>query len=144
MNSETQIKEVVTEDGCLGGMDAGAWMTGDDLYKETYELVASGLSWREACAKSGAGYAAAQMRYRLRGFKSPRRVNLAPAGGRAAAAERAYLQTLTGGVARDVAKQEGISYQYMRRFCKKTGRALPRDAARQVQAQIDAIAGGQQ
>ena len=84
------------------------------------------------------------MRYRLRSFKSPRRVNTVPTGGRAAAAERAYLRTLTGGVARDVAKQEGITYHYMRRFCKNTGRALPRDAARQVRAEIAAISGDSQ
>lgn len=118
------------------------WKAGDEFCRAAYERVCAGETWQEACKATGAIYSTAQMRYRARGLPSPRRANTAPLGGREAAAERSYTRALNGEVARDVAKAEGISYQYLRRYCARLNKLAPASNLRAVKEQIKAMFNG--
>jgi transposase-like protein len=117
------------------------WKPGDEKCRAVYELVAAGTSWSDACRSIGVSYTTAQMKYRVRGLPSPRRTNVEPAGGRDAAAERAYARSLGGEVAAAVSKAEGISYQYLRRWCARNGKTAPNTSLRQVKAEIRSMFG---
>lgn len=100
----------------------------------------AGSTWRDACATAGVEYTIAQLRYRYRGLLSPRRVNIAPVGGRAAASRRVYERAVAGEVAATVAKEEGVSYQYMIRWCRRQGWPAPQ-AFRKLGAENAAFIG---
>lgn len=116
------------------------WLPGDERFQLAYELVKGGSPWREACVTAGVEYTVAQLRYRYRGLPSPRRVNAAPVGGRDAASRRVYKRAVAGEVAATVAQEEGVSYQYMIRWCKRQGWPAPQ-AARKLGAEIAAFIG---
>lgn len=118
-----------------------AWKPGDEKHRLVYERVLAGGSWKSACEHVGVSFTAAQLRYRQRGFPSPRRTNIEPVGGRDAAAERAYARALAGEVAAVVSRSEGIGYQYLRRWCARTGKPAPYTSLRNVRAEIKAMFG---
>lgn len=119
---------------------AQGWQHGDESYQRAYELVKSGKTWLEACTAAGVVYTTAQMKYRFRGLPSPRRVISQPVGGRDAAARRAYDRSVAGEVAATVAAEEGISYQFLRRWCVRQGWPAPH-ASRKLGAEIAAFIG---
>lgn len=114
---------------------AQGWLPGEERFKLAYELVKAGSTWREACTTAGVDYTIAQLRYRYRGLPSPRRVNVAPFGGRDAASRRVYERAVAGEVAATVAREEGVSYQYMIRWCRRNGWPAPQ-ATRKLGAEI--------
>ena len=119
---------------------ARGWLPGDERFQLAYELVKAGSPWREACATAGVEYTVAQLRYRYRGLPSPRRVNVAPVGGRDAASRRVYERAVAGEVAATVAREEGVSYQYMIRWVRRQGWPAPQ-ATRKLQALMAELAG---
>ena len=90
------------------------WQPQDERCRAVYELVQSGVAWKNAAETIGVDQAVAQKRYRLRGICSPRRSNATPDGGVDAAAKRVYDKVLNGASARSAAEGEGISYESYR------------------------------
>jgi hypothetical protein len=119
---------------------AQGWLPGEERFQLAYELVKAGSTWREACTTAGVEYSIAQLRYRYRGLPSPRRVNVAPVGGRDAASRRVYERAVAGEVAATVAREEGVSYQYMIRWVRRQGWPAPQ-ATRKLGAEIAAFIG---
>lgn len=113
------------------------WLAGDELHRETYGLVSTGVSWRQACAKTGADYTLAQHCYRARGLPSPIRTKLTR-DERTRASQTAYAAVLSGEPLHLAVKAAKVSPAYFRRFCRQAELPSPVDALKQAKADVAA------
>lgn len=113
------------------------WLPGDELHKQAYDLVRSGVVWREACKRVGVDYSTAQHRYRLRGMPSPVRTFPTPSfGTREETAAAVYSMVLHGHPVSAAAPRHGISRQYLWNWCKRNRLPNPTQALRNAKASI--------